>query len=144
MLLKLLLSVVVLKAIHAGSLGLVPRNREIFRDNFNGGYIDQSKWNLITAPSQVNEELEHYVADEVRVAGGNLILRSDKRDYGGRKYTSGRVDTRDKFSFTYGEVEWRAKLPTGQFAVVLINSYYLWSWTDTQVLSYSRVCQVQL
>jgi hypothetical protein len=51
---------------------------------------------------------------------------SQRRNFGDRLYTSGRVDTRGKFDFLYGEVEWRAKLPKGKgtyfiFNLILIN-----------------------
>jgi len=89
--------------------------QQIFRDDFNGNSIDWSKWNSVNVASTVNAELQHYVNDETYLNGqGQLIIRSRKRNYGGREYTSGRVDTRFKFSFTYGEVEWRAKLPKGK------------------------------
>ena len=39
---------------------------EVFRDDFTVPWaIDQSKWNIITAPSTVNEELHHYMFDDV-------------------------------------------------------------------------------
>lgn len=62
----------------------------------------------------VNEELHHYMWDDVWQEQGFLFLRSQRRSYGGRQYTSGRVDTRNKFQFQYGEVEWRAQLPKGR------------------------------
>ncbi|OQV16876.1 putative Glucan endo-1,3-beta-glucosidase A1 [Hypsibius exemplaris] len=86
---------------------------EVFRDDFNDAQVDPSKWNIITAPSEVNQELEHYVADEVWEEHDFLFLRAQRRNYGGRQYTGGRVDTQHKFQFLYGEVEWRAKLPKG-------------------------------
>jgi len=87
---------------------------EVFRDDFNLNHqVDQSKWNIITAASQVNQELQHYVSDDVWTEHGFLFLRSQRRNWGDRQYTSGRVDTQWKFQFQYGEVEWRAKLPGG-------------------------------
>ena len=87
---------------------------EIFRDDFHGNKIDESKWNRITLPSRVNEELQHYVWDDTWQEHDFLFLRSQKRNYGGRAYTSGRVDTQNKFKFKYGEVEWKARLPKGK------------------------------
>jgi beta-glucanase (GH16 family) len=87
---------------------------EVFRDDFNDDAVDLEKWNIITVPSLVNEELEHYVSDEVWEEHGFLFLRSQRRQYADRNFTSGRVDTQNKFKFLYGEVEWRAKLPAGQ------------------------------
>ena len=103
---------------HSPAVGL--SYQEIFRDDFNGGSIDEKKWNRVTAASQVNEELQYYTADEAQQRGGQLVLSSHQRPYGGRQYTSGRVDTRHKFNFTYGEVEWKAKLPKGKLTMTLI------------------------
>ncbi|GAV02186.1 hypothetical protein RvY_12782 [Ramazzottius varieornatus] len=86
---------------------------EIFRDDFRGNTINEAKWNRITTPSNVNQELQHYVWDDTWQEHDFLFLRSQKRNYGGRSYTSGRVDTQNKFNFLYGEVEWKAKLPRG-------------------------------
>lgn len=39
---------------------------EVFRDDFTPQWtIDQKKWNLITLPSTVNNELQHYMWDDV-------------------------------------------------------------------------------
>jgi hypothetical protein len=39
---------------------------EIFRDDFTPQWsINANKWNLITAPSTVNNELQHYMWDDV-------------------------------------------------------------------------------
>lgn len=35
----------------------------------------------LTQPSPRNNELEYYTAEDVYVTGGNLVLRSQKRDY---------------------------------------------------------------
>jgi beta-glucanase (GH16 family) len=85
---------------------------EIFSDDFNS--FDSNKWYIQDAASNINSELQYYAPDEVYTENGNLILRSRQRSYGGRNYTSGEVLTRDKFSFLYGRVEVRAKLPYGQ------------------------------
>lgn len=87
---------------------------QVFRDDFNRPVVDTSKWNVITAPSTVNQELQHYVWDEVWQEHGFMFLRSQQRRYGDRFYTSGRVDTQNKFEMLYGEVEWRAQLPAGR------------------------------
>lgn len=104
-----------------GCLSLVSRTIlslqyiEVFRDDFNGNTIDQSKWNRVNAPSTVNGELQYYVPDDTWQESGFAFLRAQKRcNYAGRDYTAGRLDTKDKFQLMYGEVEWRAKLPKGE------------------------------
>ncbi|MFC6334164.1 glycoside hydrolase family 16 protein [Paenibacillus septentrionalis] len=49
-------------------------------------------------------------------AGLNLCARSETTDFNGKQYayTSARLDTKDHFSFCYGKLVIRAKLPVGQ------------------------------
>jgi len=85
---------------------------EIFRDDFDtDGFLDPSKWNAVNKTSEVNLELELYTPAAVTVKGRHLVLKSNRSLTG---YTSGRVDTQHKFAFQYGEIEWRAKIPSGQ------------------------------
>jgi len=60
-----------------------------------------------------NNELEYYTnrADNAVVSNGTLKIIAKKEDYGGSAYTSARLLTKDKFSFKYGKLEVRAKLP---------------------------------
>ena len=83
----------------------------IFDDEFNGPSLDQTKWNAIEDANPPNKELEYYVPDDVSVSDGKLVLKSERRSYRRRDYTSARVDSYGKFSFTYGKVEIRAKEP---------------------------------
>ncbi len=96
-------------------------------DEFNGTAgtgVDTSKWTYETGGGGWgNGELENYTnrTDNVYMEQdpGNpnnrfLTIKAIKENYGGNQYTSGRIITRDKFEFTYGKVEMRAKLPVGQ------------------------------
>jgi hypothetical protein len=62
-----------------------------------------------------NNELEYYTdrPSNVAVSGGVLKINAVKENYNGSNYTSARLLTKEKFSFTYGKVEARAKLPSG-------------------------------
>ncbi|MEN0003739.1 MAG: glycoside hydrolase family 16 protein [Bacteroidota bacterium] len=51
--------------------------------------------------------------DNVSVSDGTLKITAKRENFSGRQYTSGRIITQDKFEFTYGKIEIRAKLPTG-------------------------------
>jgi beta-glucanase (GH16 family) len=86
----------------------------VWADEFDGAAINSTRWNVRNAPGNTNNELQYYSPDEVWVADGTLHLRSQRRNLGGRQYTSGLVETRRKFAQTYGRVEVRAKLPRGQ------------------------------
>ncbi|MBP7460033.1 MAG: glycoside hydrolase family 16 protein [Candidatus Delongbacteria bacterium] len=86
----------------------------IWQDEFNGKKLDGKKWNVLLREQSKHNELQYYVPDEVYVENGYLRIRSRIRTYGSMAYTSGRLDTRDKFSPVYGRFEIRAKLPGGQ------------------------------
>ena len=69
-------------------------------------------WNILNEPSSVYNELQFYNPYNVKLNNiGKVILSEMKTIYGNRPYTSGRVDTRNKFELLYGTVEWSAKLP---------------------------------
>ena len=62
-----------------------------------------------------NNELQFYTdrSENAIVAGGLLKIRAIKETYQGAQYTSARMLTKDKFAFTYGKLEVRARLPAG-------------------------------
>jgi len=86
----------------------------LWSDEFDGKKIDPMKWQVENAALVKNNELQYYAEDEAYLGKGNLVLRSQEREMGGRAYTSGLVETKGKFSFQYGKVEIRAKLPQGK------------------------------
>jgi beta-glucanase (GH16 family) len=91
--------------------------RLVWADEFNyNGAPDSSKWTYdIGGSGWGNHELEYYT-DRIRnavVKNGNLHIIALKENFKGMGYTSARILTKGKFSFKYGRVEARAKLPTG-------------------------------
>ena len=50
---------------------------------------------------------------EVPSDDGNLIIQAVHENYGGMNYTSARLTTKNKGDWRYGNLEIRAKLPTG-------------------------------
>jgi len=48
------------------------------------------------------------------VEDGLLLITARHESYGGSDYTSGRIKTQDKFSFQYGRVDIRTKVPGGE------------------------------
>ncbi len=96
-------------------------------DEFNGAAgsgVDTSKWVYETGGTGWgNGESEYYTnrTDNVYLeqdpANPNnrfLVIKALKENYENQSYTSGRIKTQGKYSFTYGKVEMRAKLPQGQ------------------------------
>ena len=88
--------------------------RLVWQDEFNDVRLDNEKWNVLLRENSKHNELQYYLLDEVYLEEGNLRMRSRVRTYGSKKYTSGRLDTKGKFSPTYGRFEIRAKLPGGK------------------------------
>jgi beta-glucanase (GH16 family) len=89
----------------------------VWSDEFNtDGLPDATKWGYdLGAGGWGNNEAEYYTsrAENAVVINGSLRITAKKESYSGSSYTSARLLTKDKFSFTYGKVEIRAKVPVG-------------------------------
>jgi len=92
-------------------------NELVWSDEFDQPFFSTDKWNIETvAPdngSWYNGELQYYTdkPDNISVQNGLLKITAKREDFSGKLYTSARINTQDKFEFTYGRVEMRAKLP---------------------------------
>lgn len=62
-----------------------------------------------------NGEAQFYTdrPDNAIVSDGALKIIAKRENFSGSAFTSARLITQDKFEFTYGKIEVRAKLPTG-------------------------------
>lgn len=92
-------------------------NSLVWSDEFNtAGAPDPSKWGYdIGAGGWGNGEAQYYTnrPENAVVQGGVLKITAIKENFSGSAYTSARLLTKGKFSFKYGKVEARAKLPAG-------------------------------
>lgn len=107
----------------------------IFHDDFNGNSLDTKKWTTCYFNFKVGDnscdhdqnELELYQPNNVSVSNGTLTLRAEKQTVDAPNgqtydYTSGMITTgpttgtsnNTRFSFKYGYMEMRAKVPAGQ------------------------------
>ncbi len=97
---------------HLGAEGYVLS----WHDEFDGDSLDRRAWNVeVNGTGCGNHELQHYIdaPEAVSVADGCLLLTASRRPYGdSHRFTSGRVNTHGKVTFTYGIVEARIKLPS--------------------------------
>ena len=96
-----------------------PAEAYLWNDEFDGTAIDTSKWAFEIGTGSSgwgNNEKEYYTArkENAYVQDGILHIRANKEDYEGSKYTSARMITKGKFTFTYGTVEARIALPVGK------------------------------
>lgn len=93
--------------------------RLIWGDEFDRpGAPDPAKWDFERGLIR-NREAQFYTAgrpENARVEGGNLIITARREPWEGAKYTSASVVSRGRFSFQYGKLEIRARIPTGRGA----------------------------
>ncbi len=91
----------------------------IWEDNFDqAGAPNPANWGYdlgTGADGWGNQELQYYTdrTDNVIVEDGLLKITAKREAFAGSQFTSARILTKDKFEFTYGKVEVRAKLPEG-------------------------------
>ena len=103
----------------------------VWSDEFDiDGAIDTTKWTAEVVPPDDqknwwNGEKQHYTdrTDNAYVSDGTLKIVAKKEEYTfinsrnesiTKNYTSARINTQNKFQFTYGRIDVRAKLPKGQ------------------------------
>jgi beta-glucanase (GH16 family) len=93
--------------------------RLIWSDEFDRpGAPDPAKWGHERGLVR-NGEAQYYTAgrpENARVEGGHLVITARREPWEGAKYTSASVTSQGKFSFQYGKLEIRAKIPTGRGA----------------------------
>lgn len=89
----------------------------VWSDEFNGTSLDESVWGYNTGGGGWgNNELQYYTTrtENIRVQNGCLEIEARKENYEERNYTSARILSRDKKTFTYGKIEARINFPGGQ------------------------------
>lgn len=89
--------------------------RLLFYDDFNGDTLDTAKWSISKTPASDTAQKRYTDRPEnIRVVDGDLILTARREAYQGGSYTSASISTEGKFSFCYGRMEIRARLPYGE------------------------------
>lgn len=87
----------------------------VWNDEFQGNTLNTQFWTHETgAGGWGNNELQYYRQENTSVGGDVLTIEARKENYQGSNYTSSRLITRNKKSFTYGRIDIRALLPKGQ------------------------------
>ncbi|HAQ20548.1 MAG TPA: glycosyl hydrolase family 16 [Prolixibacteraceae bacterium] len=89
----------------------------VWSDEFNySGLPDTLKWGNEVGFIR-NNELQYYTKKRIensRVENGNLMIIGKKESYKTAKYSSASLVTVNKHNWTYGKIDARMKLPTGQ------------------------------
>jgi len=101
--------------------------RLVWADEFDvPGLPDPARWAYDTVANKTgwyNNELQYYASERPEnavVSGGTLRITArleslkSASDWGGQRYTSARLLTQGKASWTYGFIEVRAKMPCGR------------------------------
>ena len=118
---QILLSFFLFSQFSFAQVGVVYKDLVWFDEFDDSGAINSTNWfqqtQLINGNSWANGELQHYTNSQVNsyVSNGSLNLVAKKETFTDqgvtKQYTSARLNS--KFSFKYGRVEVRAKLPSG-------------------------------
>lgn len=90
----------------------------VWSDEFDGNALDTSVWSYEIGNGDWgwgNGEVQYYTnrTDNVKVSDGNLQIIAKRENYGGQKFTSGRILTKGKKAFLYGKMEARIKVENG-------------------------------
>ncbi len=95
----------------------------VFSDEFGGEALDPEKWEFQLGVQDDyfgtkgpkywgNNEQQYYTREAVSLENGALVITAARENMPeGRNYSSARITTRDRFSFTYGYAEARMKTP---------------------------------
>ena len=88
----------------------------VWSDEFDGTNIDLDKWAFDVGTGDWgwgNGELEYYTSrsDNAYVEDGSLVIQAIRENYNGSAFTSARLKTKGRMSFTYGTLEARIKIP---------------------------------
>jgi beta-glucanase (GH16 family) len=93
----------------------------VWSDEFDGSTLDTTKWSYQTGTGTEygltdwgNAELQYYRERNIEVGDGFLHVIAKQESYGGKGYTSGRIRSINKGDWTYGRIEFRAKVARGQ------------------------------
>jgi len=92
----------------------------LWGDDFEGASgtaANSANWAYDSGPNWYNGELQAYTTGTTNASldgNGNLVIEARKEAREGRDYTSARLKTEGKKTFTLGRFEGRMKLPYGQ------------------------------
>lgn len=93
----------------------------VWSDEFDAGRLDPGTWFFESGdgsqygiPGWGNGELQWYLPDAARLEDGKLVITASREPRGSYRYTSARLNTRDRVALRYGRIEARIRMPAGQ------------------------------
>jgi beta-glucanase (GH16 family) len=85
---------------------------QIWADEFDGQFLNPAKWRAEDAALIKNGELQYYTPFALTFDDGKLVIHSERREQNGRPFTSGLIESYERFSMAFGRFEARMKLAT--------------------------------
>ncbi len=107
----------------------------VWADEFAGIDIDHSRWNLETGPTAGTLHYFTDRPDNAKIVNGKLQILALKEAFQGFEYTAALLTTKTKFSWRYGRIESRMKLPKttgfvpGFWLLPQNDQYGFWPWS---------------
>jgi len=103
-------------AVNADARPLAAYDQLVWSDEFDASSLDLTKWSYEVRDVWFNNELQATTnsRNNVTLLNGNLQITALQQALNGRTYTSGRIVTKGKQSFTFGRIDVRARLPKGK------------------------------
>ncbi len=105
-------------ALQIAALGLHGQNWQLkWADEFNESNIDLTNtWNVeVNGNGGGNAELQYYRSENLSAEKyqgyGCMVLTAQRANFGGKQFTSARVNTLGNIYFQYGKIESRIKIP---------------------------------
>ncbi|MEM7575697.1 MAG: glycoside hydrolase family 16 protein [Bacteroidota bacterium] len=91
----------------------------VWADEFDADTLNLNNWNRqIVRAGRFNDEWQRYTdsGSNAYIDSGHLVIRAnhESEDHGMDQYTSARLNTANKQSWTYGKIAARIRLPQGQ------------------------------
>lgn len=137
---KRLFALTALALLAITSIAQKTQSKLVWSDEFNyTGLPDSTKWgyDLGSKNGWGNNELQYYtkVRKNARVENGHLIIEAHKEKTDQFNYTSARLVTRGKASWSQGRIEVRAKLPAGRgsWPAIWMLAENMKHWPDDEI-----------
>lgn len=86
----------------------------VWSDEFEGDALDRSVWNVeVNGSGCGNDELQYYIdsPDNISLENSCLVITARRQRHEDKAFTSGRLNTNGKMTFTYGILEASIRLP---------------------------------
>ena len=86
----------------------------VWNDEFNDEILDTKKWSYSIGKDWGTNQIQYDTnrTDNIYLSTSNLHIKAKNEYYKGKQYTSGSINTRETFQFTYGIIEAKILFPS--------------------------------